>query len=81
MGVFLLQLDRAVLKVSGFSGPWWCILNSAELLQLWWPCDSDVLLGKGLRRDVVSPKVDHAGFQWAGFCCGCRNEELKLWGP
>lgn len=77
---FFLQLDRAVLKVSRFSDPLWCILNSAELLHLWWPCDIDVLHCKGLRRDLVSPKVDCARFQCAGFCCGCRNEELKLWG-
>lgn len=75
MGVFFLQLDR----VSRFSGRLCCILNSAELLQLWWPCDIGVLHCKGLRRDLVSPKVDCARFQCAGFCCGCRNEELKLW--
>lgn len=29
----------------------------------------------------MSPKVDRVRFQCAGFCCGCRNEELKLWAP
>jgi len=63
MSVFFLA-DRQVHGLSGwvFWSPMGACQSQPVLLLFQWPCGSDILLGKGLRRDMVSPQVDHARF-------------------